>query len=219
MVWLSLPSRARPRRLIECVESARATADGPVQALVRVDDDDPHLEDYENIDDVDLMVGSRVTLGRAFDEAAQHAVRRGARIIMMCGDDIRFRTPGWDRLVAAALDAWPDRIGLVYGRDGIHDEKLATHGFVSDRWIRTIGFVPHQILGNCADTWLHTIASRIGRLQYLPDVHTEHLHPRVGKALIDDTYRERPPHRDAKKVYRTLNVDAAAEKLRQQLKE
>lgn len=219
VVALSLPSRGRPARLLECLSSARETAEGPVLASIRLDDDDRFRGDYlrglRHYQPVKVTVGPRVTLGRAFDEAARTAVEAGAGMVMMCGDDIRFRTPGWDRMVGDAFHAWPDRIGLVYGRDGLHDEKLATHGFVSRQWVEAIGFVPHQLLGNCADTWLHQIALRVGRVRYLPDLYTEHLHPRAGKAEMDATYRDRVPHKVAKAVYRSLDMEAAVRRLRQ----
>ena len=49
------------------------------------------------------------------------------------GDDIVLRTLGWDQLVEAVFERWPDRIVFVHGRDG----------FLHRRWVDTLSyFVP-----------------------------------------------------------------------------
>jgi hypothetical protein len=113
-------------------------------------------------------------------------------ILMQCADDIRFRTVGWDERVRLAFDESADKILYVYGRDGIADERMATHGFMHRRWYETLGyFTWPEFSSDYGDLWNYTIAERLGRLHYIPEVYTEHLHPAVGKAKMDLTHRER----------------------------
>ena len=42
-------------------------------------------------------------------------------IVMHCGDDIRFRTKGWDTKVLNKFKEYKDKIVLVYGDDGIRN--------------------------------------------------------------------------------------------------
>jgi hypothetical protein len=95
-------------------------------------------------------------------------------------------------LILDRFEQFPDRIVLVYGRDGIHDRNLATHGFLHRRWVDTVGyFVPPLFASDFNDTWLDEVARAVGRRQYVPEVYYEHLHPAVGKAPMDRTHQER----------------------------
>ena len=201
LIQLAVPTRGRPDAFNRMVKSALTTAVDPESILIvaRVDTDDP--SPYEN-EHAEIRRGPRRSLGTAFDQASEGP----GEIVMMCADDIRFRTEGWDKQVREAFEVWDDRIGLVYGRDGIHDQALATHGFVSRTWIDTVGcFVPSQLVGDFPDMWLTELASKAKRIQYLPEVYTEHLHPIAQKASMDDTYRDRPGPVQARARYMQLH--------------
>jgi hypothetical protein len=167
-------------------DSAHRTADGPVEILAYIDDDDPC--DYQTVG-VRIVRGPRITLSDCWNRLAEVA---DGEILGMGADDIRFRTSGWDSLISGVFDDFPDRIVFVHGRDGIHDEKLATHGFISRRWFETVGyFTWGGFPADYADTWLHELAGRIGRRVFVPSLLIEHLHPIAGKAEWDQTHRER----------------------------
>lgn len=185
---LLVPTRGRPQALQEMADSVRATA-GLVQILAYVDDDDPCLGQYMDTKGVRVVVGPRIVLSECWNVLAREAE---GDFLHMSSDDIRFRTPGWDSIVRETFEAFPDRIACVYGRDGIHDEKLATHAFISRRWYETVGyFTWPEFPCDFADTWLHDIAQMIGRLVYQPEVLIEHLHPIANKAEWDQTHKER----------------------------
>lgn len=181
------PSRGRPEALQAMADSVHTTARGPVEVLAYVDDDDP--ADYTQVVGVRTVTGPRITLSACWNRLADEAT---GTILGMGSDDIRFRTYGWDEKVRTAFSLYADRIVFVYGRDGIHDHKLGTHGFVSRRWVDTLGYFTWPgFAADYADTWIHELGARTGRVVYLPDVYTEHLHPLVGKAPIDRTHEER----------------------------
>ena len=111
---------------------------------------------------------------------------------MQCADDIRFRTPGWDEAVIEAFEKYDDKIVYVYGRDGIADERMATHGFMHRRWYEALGYFTWPAFSSdYGDLWNHTIARKLDRLHYIEEVYTEHLHPAVNKAELDATHRDR----------------------------
>lgn len=168
------------------VASAHATATGLIEVLVYVDDDDPTV--YQP-DGYRIVTGPRITLSDCWNKLAGEAQ---GDILQMAADDIRYRTGGWDTQVAQVFDQWDDRILFVYTRDGIHDARLGTHGFVSKEWVETVGyFTPDMFPADYADTWLNELAARIDRRVYLPSVLVEHLHPIAGKAPWDQTHKER----------------------------
>lgn len=214
-VSVLLPSRGRSGSLVDLVRSAGETAVNPVEFVVRLDDDDPHLPDYQEAPfgaGVRLLLGPRRVLSECWNECAAAA---RADVLMHCGDDIRFRTDAWDVLVLAEFERWPDRLVLVHGRDGIQDERVATHGFYHRRWMETVGyFVPPYFASDYNDLWWTEVADAIDRRRYLAAVYTEHLHPAAGKWPMDQTHVERLARHSAEDcdgTYRRLAPERAAD--------
>ena len=167
--------------------TATRKAEGDVELIVRIDDDDP--AHYPEMEGATTLTGPRTVLSECWNEC--FAAARGD-VLMHAGDDIIFRTQGWDQKVADAFESVPDRILFVYGRDGYQDEKLGTHGFLHRRWVETVGyFVPPYFSSDFNDLWLHEVSGRIDRRRYLPNVFIEHMHPVAGKGEWDLTHQER----------------------------
>lgn len=186
------PTRGRPEAITTLVGSALSTAAGPVELVFYVDTDDDLsaavLDEMAHLP-VRYVRGPRIVLSQMWNRCADVAK---ADVMMHCGDDIAFRTPGWDTRVLAAFEAVPDRIVLVHGDDGFQRERLATHGFLHRRWVEAVGyFVPPHFSSDYNDVWLTEVADALGRRAYLPDVVTEHMHPAAGKGEWDLTHRER----------------------------
>jgi hypothetical protein len=207
-ISLLVPSRGRPDRCLAMWQSALGTADDPlsVELVLYLDDDDPTLPayrqwirttDHSRIKD---LAGPRIILSETWNRCWDAA---GGEIGWHGNDDVRFRWPSWDSAVRRAFAEVPDRILLVHGRDGIHDQAMATLGFLHRRWTDTVGyFVPPYFSSDYNDTWNSEVADRIGRRRFLPEVYTEHLHPAVGKGPMDQTHQERLVR------HRQDNVDA-----------
>lgn len=190
-ILLATPTRGRPGRFQHMVRSARLTANQSDQLSIvaRIDRDDPKRKEYSTERGYTVMQGKRVRLPQAWNEIAS---TQRYDILMMCADDLVFRTTGWDDDVRAAFEQWPDRVGMVYADDGLHGQRLATHSFVSKEWIDAVGYyLPESLYGDFVDNFLHTLANSIGRTIYLPRVYIEHLHPLIRKAEMDDTYAYR----------------------------
>jgi len=112
---------------------------------------------------------------------------------MQAGDDIVFKTPGWDVIVEQAFAESEDKILLVHGNDldPNFSSRFGTHSCLHRRWIETLGyFIPPYFSSDNGDRWLMEIADFLDRRKYLPYI-TEHIHFRTGKAELDSTYRER----------------------------
>jgi hypothetical protein len=195
------------------VVSMRDTAvTGGVTVSVYVDSDDPRLHDYLDINHIEVTVGPRIRLSEAWNKLAERAT---TDILFQGADDVRFRTPGWDRQV---LDAFtPDPVVLVYTADGFHDQKHAAHAFTHRRWHDILGYYLNpEFADYYTDTWNFDVARRAGRLRYLPEVLIEHMHPLINKADWDETYLDRTRRsgdtRQAKTLYqltqRRRNADA-----------
>lgn len=176
------------------VDSGRETSYGRVEYVFYIDNDDPASVDmadalYLEGGDVRRIIGPRILLSSMWNEC-QRVARHD--IYQHSCDETIYRTAGWDTAVANAFDQWPDRIGIVYGRDGIHDQNLATHGFITRAWVDAVGyFVPPYFSSDFNDLWIFNVAQAIGRTCFLPDVFAEHMHPAVGKGPLDQTHQDR----------------------------
>lgn len=195
-VSVLVPTRGRPHNMRRMVDSGRATSDSRVEWVFYIDDDDPaSLDMARQLDreagDVVWTTGRRgeLNLSQLWNECFKISSHD---VLQHSCDETVYRTDGWDTAVLEAFEQWPDRIGLVYGRDGIHDENLATHGFITRAWVAATGyFVPPYFSSDYNDLWLHEVAGAIGRRTFLPGVFTEHMHPAVGKGPLDLTHQER----------------------------
>ena len=141
-----------------------------VEVILRADGDDAALPDLIEVVQtvpptlyVRLLTGSRIVLSDAWNVC--YGAARGD-VLGFFADDVVFRTKGWDDDVRSAFEAVPDRIAFVHGRDGVpwHDEHFGTHGWLSRRWVETVGrFFPPYFGGECVDTWVNQVADGIGR--------------------------------------------------------
>lgn len=191
MISVLVPTRNRPRSVKRLLDSALATAAYDPEFIFYVDEDDrSSIDVIENHElNTEIIVGPRVVLSEMWNRCAERA---RFDIMMHCGDDIVFRTKNWDDIVKAEFDQVPDKILLVYGRDGFQDEKLGTHSFIHRNWVDVVGyFVPPYFSSDYNDTWLNEVAEALGRRRYVPEIFTEHMHPAAGKGELDITHQER----------------------------
>jgi hypothetical protein len=169
--------------------SAQRTAKGELEFIFYIDDDDAASYDMAERLGADSIVGPRIILSEMWNACWMKA---HSDVFMHCGDDIVFRSEGWDSHVLDAFARVPDKIVLVHGRDGYQDANLATHGFYHRRWTEATGYlVPPYFSSDYNDLWWTEVADMISRRTYLHHVFTEHMHPVVGKGTWDQTHNER----------------------------
>lgn len=191
MISILCPTRGRPRSVDRLLRSLRATTVGAYEVVLYCDIDDPDTPAVQALEaeNVRVLVGPRMIHSQYWNACSEVA---RYDIWMQCGDDIRFRTPGWDVHVLSVFRRFPDNLVLVYADDGFQHQNLATHSFLHRRWAEVVGYmVPPYFASDYSDTWLTEVAGALGRLVYLPDVLTEHLHPAAGKGVWDQTHRDR----------------------------
>jgi hypothetical protein len=192
-----VPTRKRPFEIKRLINSILDTADHPdkIEFCLYIDpDDDISKTTIEEMiaDNKPIKYttsNANPTLSEMWNIAFELST---AAIIMQCGDDCIFRTKSWDTIIKNKMEAYPDKIVLAYGNDGIQGEKLATHSFVSRKWIEVSGFwLPPYFVSDFSDTWLNDVAKGIGRAIYIPEVCTEHMHFCWGKGPCDETSKLR----------------------------
>lgn len=191
LISILVPSRGRPDEFSRMVTSCLDTAIHKrfVEIVAYVDADDPVRDMYPARPQLRYVYGDRIVLSEMWNECYRKA---SGEIFMHCGDDIVFRTSGWDVVVREAFASSEDKILLVHGDDcSPNTDALATHGFLHRRWVETVGyFVPPLFSSDWNDVWLTEVADMIGRRVKVPIV-TEHMHYAFGKAERDLNTDER----------------------------
>jgi glycosyl transferase/beta-hydroxylase protein BlmF len=194
-ISIIVPTRKRPKAVTELVETIVNTADdfSKIEILFYIDPDDVEserciLELISTYDSNIKYTSSRETLNLSQMWNYAYDTLSTGDIIMLCADDIRFRTNSWDTLVRNEFLKVEDKIILVYGDDKIHSINHATHSFVHRKWIETSGFwLPPYFCHDYVDTWLFEVSNRLVRSVYLPSVVTDHMHYSFGKSAYDST--------------------------------
>lgn len=192
MISILLPSRNRPENIERLWNSVKDTADNldDIEMVVAIDNDDPQAEKYNMIgQNIKFIVMERTVLSIYWNKCYEAAQ---GPIFMHCGDDIIFRTKGWDTAVKQAFAQYPDNVVFVHGDDGGgNGSNFGTHGFIHRDWAEKVGyFVPPYFSSDYNDTWLNDVSNILGRRHYV-DILTEHMHPAFGKGPMDITHEER----------------------------
>lgn len=108
---------------------------------------------------------------------------------------------GWDEALSeACLGGF-----IAYGDDGIQGSRLCTHPFISGDLVRKVGWIQYPGVKHLyGDTIWMTIGHSTGKLKYLPNVKTTHLHFSNG-GVYDKTYEERQIEGDPQGFQNFLN--------------
>jgi len=188
MISLLVPTRNRPEMFARMYNSALETAEGEIECVMYIDEDDDSYEDTV-LPGLVKVYGPRVVLSRMWNRCYEEA---SGEYFMHCGDDNIFQTKGWDTKIKEAFP--DDKIAFVHGRDGSPQDnnQFGTHGFLHKNWVDAVGyFVPPYFSCDYNDTWLNDVSDMIGRHIFVEEVLIEHMHPVWGKRDSDDSDRER----------------------------
>lgn len=195
---LLVPSRERIDKKIELAQSIVDTVDdiNKVVLYFGIDDDDPSKDRANNLVDtfpfIKIVsipsVGHFQNLGVLWNICARES---SEEIISMIGDDMEFRTMGWDSKILdefSSINCPTDNFKMVHCYDGRHGAKIAVNAFVHRSYMDLTGyFMREEFPVDKIDIWLQQIFSSFGRLKYRGDIHIEHKHWSFRKSSIDNT--------------------------------
>jgi len=184
-IALYVPSRCRPQRLAQLLESWRRTTAGLSDIYVGLDADDE--ANYPRQPGVSYCIGLTERVGPKTNRDIVPLADK-YKLIAWIGDDCLIRTPGFEHLMLDGMAAM-DGAGVLYGDDLYQRERLCTHPIVSSSIIRALGwFFCPGIEHFYADNMWMDIGNGIGRLRYEPRLVIEHMHWQAGKAPKDAVY-------------------------------
>lgn len=198
-IALLLPSRERLNMKFTIINSIIATADNidNVRLYLGIDEDDPTRDIVKRMEKalpfikvVDLVKtpNEKANIHVMWNTCARASTEE---IISMIGDDMIFRTAGWDTAIIKEFEEGPkDNIKLVYCHDGHHGERLCVNAFVHRDYMKHNGsgvFLREEFIANWVDNWLMQVFQALGRIKFLPDILIEHNHWAFGGRPIDKT--------------------------------
>ena len=139
-------------------------------------------------------------------------------LVSMFGDDMEFRTPGWDRMMVDKMND-VGGFGIVYGDDDYcqHD-KLCVYFVTSRAFVESTGkpFMCEEFAVDWIDNVWMVVAKGLNAAWYLPGLHVFHNHAtRPGK--MDATW-ERSRAMAAESNSRCSLVDGYAAEIRNNVK-
>lgn len=109
-------------------------------------------------------------------------------IIGFFGDDVLFKTPRWDNLVIQEFDK--DPVQLVYGND-VHIQKgeCATLFFTHKIVHQEFGYYLYPPFRRWyMDTFMDHVFRTANKINYLPELILEHIHPNKFQNIVDSVY-------------------------------
>lgn len=187
-MW-SLPSRGRPHNLKRFIDAYKATK-GSSKVYVRLDDDDPKLNEYialEYPSTFEIVVGPREGLKAAMEE--MFTKYPNENWYGLGADDIVPRTDYWDKYLAEEAGlrkiAHPDDLGKK------KKKHLPTHPVCGGDLVRAVGWFGHPATKHffLDNSWQY-IGKNLSCIELREDIVVEHLHHSTGKAPIDETYNQ-----------------------------
>jgi len=176
-ISLLLPTRGRPDMLAQVFASMEQTIaqKSKVAVWLYIDHDDQVTMDAIQAGKfkgysfgIHWVVGESAASIGELHNLTWRACNSGSGIFMLHADDTLFVTPGWDDIIRAAFNKYPDHILVAHP----HDPELHEPTFqmiLSAEWLAvtgrfSTGYFPFWF----EDTWLDQIGQIIGRREQLP---------------------------------------------------
>ncbi len=181
-ILILCPSYGRPENAARMYDSFMQMSVAGSKLLFVLDQYDESARLYRDVPTLSLPESAGGNMVERTNAALKYV---DASVFGWMGDDMMFRTFGWDSMVLDAEAEHP----VVYVNDLQQQELKATSVFVSRSVVRKLGWLlpPWSVHLYVDDAWVR-LSERLGGI-YLPEPVIEHMHPYVDKAEWDDTYR------------------------------
>lgn len=187
-MW-SLPTRGRPDNLQRFINAYQETK-GSSKIYIRLDNDDPKLDDYKKIKfpkTFEVVIGPREGLKAAMEEMFKKYPNEPW--YGLGADDIVPRTEYWDKYLAEEAGlrkiSHPDDLGKK------KKKYLPTHPVCGGDLVRAVGWFGHPATIHffLDNSWQY-VGEGLNCITLREDIVVEHVHHSMGKAPLDDTYKQ-----------------------------
>lgn len=201
MISILCPSRGRSDKVRKMAESALTLADGVVEVLFFIDlweeegkrpnkgytnnQRELGVKFYDKGSSLITTGGPDQPTNLSWNQLAQQAK---GEILIVCGDDVEFKTQGWDTKLKEAAAKFPDGYCILSCNDGRGGSTSHPHPIYTRKMYEALGYVMHpSFLHWGPDDFAAKLGHRLGRHIWLEDVLLEHQKP-SDTGLGDETH-------------------------------
>lgn len=141
-------------------------------------------------------------------------------LVTMLGDDMEFKTPGWDKRILSLVNQY-NGMGVFWANDFyIARERMCVNMFVTRQYIELTEhpFMDETFAAEMIDYIWYQVGKQSKHLHFLPDVIIKHNHNTARpKEQWDDTFNRLRPHQMAAHAMGKQLVREHADKIAQVL--
>lgn len=192
MISILTPSRSRPELAKRMYLSAKKYAETDIQILFYLNEDDPLLQDYVSfLKESEYLVGPNQSTCYSWNIMAKQSKHD---ILFLVGDDAKFETKSWDKIVLDAFDLYSDKIACIYPKVPSLGRKKCPHFCLHKNWINVLGYyLPPHFYHWYVDTWIREVAQTIDRFHclYNFEMPIETIKDNVSNAYHNSWMRQR----------------------------
>jgi hypothetical protein len=187
-ISLLVPSRERINLKLTLISSLISTCNDikNIELIFGTDDDDPKKDLIERIcnnlsfvKNINIQNNKKfIGINKIWNTLYEHAE---GDIIGYIGDDMIFKTPGWDSMIIDEFvgDNLPDdNYKLVHCYDGFREkDEICVNAFTTRKYYEITGyFTRPEFLINWSDQWMYQSYKAFDRVKYRRDIHIHHNH-------------------------------------------
>ena len=197
---IMVPTKGRPQNIKRLVESAYNTASYPdrIRFYFMIPGDDektkkmiPQLHgDFVLMEEPKKKKEEIVNLSKLWNLLHKEAKTWGD-YFGFYGDDVEFRTYGWDSIVASEFKRARNKPWMIRTNDS-YQKDIAVLFFTNKTFHKVLGYyLPEQYKWVAMDEWLSTIAQESECYSYLEHIDTYHHAVILGRGPEDETFKEK----------------------------
>ena len=207
MFSIVIPTRGRPKLAENLIKSVKNTQVFTNEILFYISEDDPVRDEYLSMFEKNKF--STYYVGRPYDCPILWnilAARVSNEYIILCGDDVLFKTKGWDEKILNKFNEYPDNIYvggcqelplpvLVKDYGSPHNWpywNITCHPIMHIKLAEILGyFVPPYFRHNMIDVWMSFLGIGLGRYFWFNDIRMEHFVKDLtyeGDGITDEVY-------------------------------
>ena len=164
-------------------------AEGQIEVLVYVDEDDPLKNEYR-----DVIIGKPLHSGKAMRHLVD--IAKGDILFFGC-DDFEWKTRFWNTIFEETMPS--HGLSVSCPSDLPNGKNKSMSPAFTKRFVEEIGYWDERFQHFGPDTWMIDVARRAGTLIFVKNVHISHA--KVG----DATYKRARENNDGSNAMKILN--------------
>lgn len=174
----------RPSMLPEMLKTFEATRGKDTGMVIRLHDDDPHIDRYKCLLGSGLPSGVQIEIGHhiCMQEALNHYTEKYPEIPyrQIITDDARYETKDWDSILIDKFEKNSKGWGFICGDDRLNDSWFSWSHPSMEIWsykmFKLVGFAyPRSVKHRGLDTYTKELCAGIGICPFVPEVIIRHL--------------------------------------------